>query len=110
MDYVYENGYKLIYSNENSININLEDDWIIVPAGTSSWNMHAGLNPIILFDQDDGKFIRFQCIRWENNEDGFLSQMSNMTEKTKLLFKKAMDEYPPLEEDTFYGQIQSKNN
>ena len=46
----------------------------------------------------------------ENNEDGFLSQMSNMTEKTKLLFKKAMDEYPPLEEDTFYGQIQSKNN
>ena len=71
LDYVYENGYKLIYSNENSININLEDDWIIVPAGPSSWNMHAGLNPIILFDQDDGKFIRFQCIRSENNEDGF---------------------------------------
>ena len=28
-----------------------------------------------------------------------LSQLSNMTEKGKMLFKKVMDEYPPLEED-----------
>ena len=38
-----------------------------------------------------------------------LSQMSNMTEGTKLLFKKTMDEYPNVEEDTFFNSIQSKN-
>ena len=38
-----------------------------------------------------------------------LSQMSNMTDRTKLLFKKTMDEYPNLEEDTFFNSIQSKN-
>ena len=40
----------------------------------------------------------------EMNDEGVLSQMSNMTERTKLLFKRTMDEYPPLEEDTFYDQ------
>ena len=40
----------------------------------------------------------------EMNDEGVLSQMSNMTERTKLLFKKTMDEYPPMEEDTFYDQ------
>ena len=38
-----------------------------------------------------------------------LSQMSNMTERTKFLFKKTMDEYPPLEDDNFFNSIQSKN-
>ena len=41
-------------------------------------------------------------------EDGVLSQMSNMTERTKSLFKRTMDEYPPLEEDTFFDQLQTK--
>ena len=40
----------------------------------------------------------------EMNDEGVLSQMSNMTERTKLLLKKTMDEYPPMEEDTFYDQ------
>ena len=34
-------------------------------------------------------------------DGGVLSQMSNMSERTKSLFKRTMDEYPPLEEDTF---------
>ena len=38
-----------------------------------------------------------------------LSQMSNMTDRTKLLFKKTMDEYPNVEEDTFFNSLQSKN-
>ena len=38
-----------------------------------------------------------------------LSQMSNMTDRTKFLFKKTMDEYPPLEDDNFFNSIQSKN-
>ena len=38
------------------------------------------------------------------NDGGLLSQMSNMTERTKLLLKRTMDEYPPLEEDTLYEQ------
>ena len=38
------------------------------------------------------------------NDEGVLSQMSNMTERTKLLVKRTMDEYPPMEEDTFYDQ------
>ena len=42
------------------------------------------------------------------NDGGVLSQMSNMSERTKSLFKRAMDEYPPLEEDTFYEQSQNK--
>ena len=42
------------------------------------------------------------------NDGGLLSQMSNMTERTKLLFKRTMDEYPPLEEDTLYEQSQNK--
>ena len=41
-------------------------------------------------------------------EDGALSQMSNMTERTKSLFKRTMDEYPPMEEDTFFDQLQTK--
>ena len=43
----------------------------------------------------------------EMNE-GVLSQMSNMSERTKDLFKRTMDEYPPLEEDTLYEQSQNK--
>ena len=39
---------------------------------------------------------------------GVLSQMSNMSEGTKALFKRTMEEYPPLEEDTFYEQSQNK--
>ena len=34
-------------------------------------------------------------------DGGVLSQMSNMSERTKDLFKRTMDEYPPLDEDTF---------
>ena len=41
-------------------------------------------------------------------DGGVLSQMSNMSERTKSLFKRTMDEYPPLEEDTFYEQSQNK--
>ena len=44
----------------------------------------------------------------DNNGDGLLSQMSNMTDRTKSLFKRTMDEYPPMEEDTFFDQIQTK--
>ena len=40
--------------------------------------------------------------------EGVLSQMSNMSERTKDLFKRTMDEYPPLEEDTLYEQSQNK--
>ena len=43
----------------------------------------------------------------EMNE-GVLSQMSNMSERTKDLFKRTMEEYPPLEEDTLYEQSQNK--
>ena len=35
--------------------------------------------------------------------------MSNMTDRTKFLFKRTMDEYPPLEDDNFFNSIQSKN-
>ena len=41
-------------------------------------------------------------------DGGVLSQMSNMSERTKDLFKRTMDEYPPLEEDTLYEQSQNK--
>ena len=41
-------------------------------------------------------------------DGGVLSQMSNMSERTKSLFKRTMDQYPPLEEDTFYEQSQGK--
>ena len=41
-------------------------------------------------------------------EGGVLSQMSNMSERTKDLFKRTMEEYPPLEEDTLYEQSQNK--
>ena len=41
--------------------------------------------------------------------DNQLSQMSNMTDRTKFLFKKTMDEYPPSEDDNFFNSIQSKN-
>ena len=41
-------------------------------------------------------------------DGGVLSQMSNMSEKAKSLFKRAMEEYPPLEEDTIYEQSQNK--
>ena len=41
-------------------------------------------------------------------DGGVLSQMSNMSERTKSLFKRTMDEYPPLEEDTLYEQSQNK--
>ena len=34
-------------------------------------------------------------------DGGVLSQMSNMSDRTKSLFKRTMDEYPPLDEDTF---------
>ena len=37
----------------------------------------------------------------EVNEEDFLSQISNMTEKTKSLFKRTMDEYPPVDDDNF---------
>ena len=39
----------------------------------------------------------------DNESEGgdLLSQMSNMTEKGKSLFKRAMDEYPPIDEDNF---------
>ena len=46
----------------------------------------------------------------DNNEidNGVLSQMSNMSERTKSLFKRTMDEYPPIEEDTFFEQSQKE--
>ena len=44
----------------------------------------------------------------ENEADGVLSQMSNMSDRTKSLFKRTMDEYPPLDEDTLYEQSQNK--
>ena len=40
-------------------------------------------------------------------DGGVLSQMSNMSERTKSLFKRTMDEYPPIEEDTFFEQSQN---
>ncbi len=39
-------------------------------------------------------------------DGGVLSQMSNMSERTKSLLKRTMDEYPPLEEDTLFEQTQ----
>ena len=44
----------------------------------------------------------------ENEGDGILSQMSNMSDKTKSLFKRTMDEYPLADEDTLYEQSQNK--
>ena len=41
-------------------------------------------------------------------DGGLLSQMSNMTERTKSLFKRTMDEYPPAEEDTLFDQLNTK--
>ena len=39
-------------------------------------------------------------------DGGVLSQMSNMSERTKSLLKRTMDEYPALEEDTLFEQTQ----
>ena len=57
-------------------------------------------NNIINNDQNEEN----QLSDSDMNDEGVLSQMSNMTERTKLLFKRTMDEYPPMEEDTFYDQ------
>ena len=83
-------------TNEENINnkINIRDDN----------NNNEGLNNN-LNNNSNNEDINDDSIFGENQ----LSQMSNMTDRTKFLFKKTMDEYPNLEEDTFFNSIQSKN-
>ena len=51
--------------------------------------------------EEDEKINEGENNLYNNEEEELLSQMSNLTEKGKSLFKRAMDEYPPLEEDNF---------
>ena len=72
------------------------------------------MNTSSMFSKDNITDLLGIIIDQEINDDSVfgenqLSQMSNMTDRTKLLFKKTMDEYPNVEEDTFFNSLQSKN-
>ena len=95
--------YKMKKQLNNNINNNIEEN-----IGN---NNNLEINIINNDDEAEGEEIEEEEENNDNEnnindnnemeEGDVLSQMSNMTEKGKMLFKKAMDEYPPLEEDNF---------
>ena len=50
-------------------------------------------------EDEEGEYLIY-----EGDDDAVLSQMSNISERTKSLLKRTMDEYPPGDEDTLFEQ------
>ena len=99
--------------NNNGNNINNIDNY--------ADKLKVNITNMEEYSKNNNNNIEYQKYKYNNNNEegneneennlndmdindidgGVLSQMSNMSERTKSLFKRTMDEYPPLEEDTF---------
>ena len=102
-----------INDNDNNNNLNTNSNYVNYQYESNNMNTNFNNNLNINSEKNNG-------INNGNNNnlnlsgDGLsdsefqLSQMSNITDRTKFLVKKTMDEYPPTEDDNFFNSLNSE--
>ena len=95
-DYRNQKGINVNSNDNNEQNNNLEIN--IINNDNEEVNNEAEEEEI---EEEENNENENNLNENDNEEGDYLSQMSNMTEKGKFLFKKAMDECPSTEEDNF---------